>query len=517
MKKLLVLLLAGALTLSACKSMERPDAPSPEGDVQASQAAQGAQNAGESEGQVSEGSGLPAVYMETLMADRYTADGEAMLSQVLIDSVTLVGDGYEAAQATVDSLLYKEQAEIETMADELATDAMLQYEEMKDVEYGYFEAYSSNVRYEVARLDGNVLSLSEESYDYLGGVHGYSAQGGVNIDLKTGAELQMSQLSADPAAFMNQLTAVVLEKLEEVEEDLFPEYANSVKEYLEMEPWYLDAAGIEICFNPYEIGPYSSGVIQVCVPYEEVASYMKPEYCGMTGAGVAAVPMNTKVNVSLGSEGVNGTLECQANWTDDYRCKLMITLNGADTVVEEDAYMRNTYLVKKASGKNFLSYCFDYASDDFKTIIFDLTSGKLQQTDAVYGGLNGKCIGADMMPIAHVIQVLGTREALMPYILTEEGELLAQKDVYEFPGYSGRYALEVAQELPVWVDGKETSLQPGTQLYVTATDDAGIAWFTTVDGSTNGEIHYERPEEYYTMYIDGVSEFDYFVELPYAG
>lgn len=62
-----------------------------------------------------------------------------------------------------------------------------------------------------------------------------------------------------------------------------------------------------------------------------------------------------------------------------------------------------------------------------------------------------------------------------------------------------------------WVEG---TLEPGTQLYPTATDQESFCLFRTVDGR-EGKIEFTMVD--YMMYVDGVSVDELFVSLPYAG
>lgn len=42
--------------------------------------------------------------------------------------------------------------------------------------------------------------------------------------------------------------------------------------------FYFDVQGVHFVFNPYEIGPYAFGVMDIFIPYEKAVSFLKPMY-----------------------------------------------------------------------------------------------------------------------------------------------------------------------------------------------------------------------------------------------
>ena len=254
MKKIALLLLTGTLFLSACQS--------PKQDISEES-----------------GSSLPTISIESFDAQRYAEDGETLLVEISRDSMTLSGAGYEKAANTVKNLFYCTEEELSKEADDLVEMAMEQYTAMED-QMDWFSPYGSSTTYEVTRLDADVLSVRGISYDYEGGAHGYVAEWGTTIDLKSGDELTLSQLAGDTPGFMDKVLEVVLENLNERKEqdELFDTYESYVEQNIEETNWYLDETGIVLVYTPYEIGPYSSGSIAVQIPYEAVTEYMKTEY-----------------------------------------------------------------------------------------------------------------------------------------------------------------------------------------------------------------------------------------------
>ena len=522
MKKTVVLLLVGTLFLSACQ-FSGQDIPDESGSGEQSVSSVvdefAESDAPEYDAPELSETSLPLISIESINVQRYTEDGETLLVEITRDNMTLAGDGYEAAADAVKKQFYCTEEDLSRQADDLAELAMDQYMAVKD-QNAWFSPYGSSTSYEITRLDTNVLSVKGNSYDYEGGAHGYGAEWGTTIDLKSGAELALSQLAENTPRFMNKVLEVVLENLigRQEEDELFDAYESYVEQHIEKTSWYLDAAGIVLVYTPYEIGPYSSGSIAVRVPYEDVAEYMKAEYLPAQENYISRLPIDYEVTTKL-SDGV-----CTILWKmeyvgpyDDYETK--ITVNGGDSFVEPMVSVQHAYLMRRQDGRCFLIFDIDWASDDFETYVYELSADGAVQTADVWAALDGKNIGMDGMRLRFSLDVLGTYISRMSYALTEDGGLEPLEEIYTFTPNREWQGLTTVKELPVTVNGQQTMLPAGTSLFIDATDDAGTAWFTTDEesGAISGEIHYERREDNYQLYINGISEYEYFEMIPYTG
>ena len=522
MKKTVVLLLAVTLFLSACQfsgqDISNEGGSEEQGDSSVFKGSAGSDPAEDDAPELSEAS-LPLISIESINVQRYTEDGETLLVEITRDNMTLSGDGYEKAADAVRKQFYCTEEELSMQADDLAEIAVDQYTATKDQNF-WFSPYGSNTSYEITRLDAKVLSVKVNSYDYEGGAHGYGAEWGTTIDLKNGAELALSQLAEDTPGFMNKVLEMVLEDLSgrQEEDELFDAYESYVEQHIEETSWYLDVAGIVLVYTPYEIGPYSSGNIAVRVPYEEIAEYMKAEYLPTQENYISRLPMDYEVTTKL-SNGV-----CTVLWKmehvgpyDDF--ETTITVNGGDSLVEPMVSVQHAYLMWRQDGRCFLIFDIDWASDDFETFVYELGPDGAVQTADIWAALDGKNIGMDGMRLRFSLDVLGTYISRMNYALKEDGGLEPLEELYTFTPNREWQGLTTVRELPVTVNGQQTTLPAGTSLFIDATDNAGTAWFTTdeASGMVSGEIHYERREDDYQLYINGISEYEYFEMIPYTG
>ena len=75
----------------------------------------------------------------------------------------------------------------------------------------------------------------------------------------------------------------------------------------------------------------------------------------------------------------------------------------------------------------------------------------------------------------------------------------------------------VVKDLPVFVDGKETIIEPGKKIKVIATNNIDKVYFECKEDGISGYFEYTKEEDSWEHFINGVTEYDYFEFLPYAG
>lgn len=151
----------------------------------------------------------------------------------------------------------------------------------------------------VERIDSRALSLVYNTYTFTGGAHGNYSDLAYNFDTESGERIKLDTLSANPDALIAFLSEYLL-KLYNEDEDGY--YSSRVYEDItlggENDPiaalvrdgaWYFDHDGMVFFSQPYELGPYASGIIDFTVPYGELDGqiydkYLPPEYDAADGA-----------------------------------------------------------------------------------------------------------------------------------------------------------------------------------------------------------------------------------------
>ena len=249
-----------------------------------------------------------------------------------------------------------------------------------------------------------------------------------------------------------------------------------------------------------------------------------PEGSAQQEAKVTEVPIGVEIQVNLSREGVTGdTVRIyQGVAEEEYETMVPVCVEVNGQVLEtEDRFewLISCYLIRQSSGKTYLIFDTDYMSADYVTHLYELTDGEFRRASEPVGGACIETVNTDSVLLRETVNVLGTYWPKMEYSISETGELTRQEGLYYTEAFESQI-MTVMRELPVLLDGQETTLPVGTRLRITATDNEGIAWFCTeTDGQdlsgVEGEIHYTRQD--YEIMIDGVSEYEYFDMVPYSG
>ena len=213
-------------------------------------------------------------------------------------------------------------------------------------------------------------------------------------------------------------------------------------------------------------------------------------------------------------ELVDCTFEVRA--LDEWDSNLYLTAAGQEiAVVEIFSYLEEAKLLEFSDGSELVMFVLDEMSDDFYTCFCSVENGKPVLANEVYGSVTEIDLDGTAQ-LNLVVDVLGTWGAVRSYDLSSDGTMTPKPDsLYELIPYM---PVEVGQAFRAsfrdggdWVEG---TLEPGTQLYPTATDQESFCLFRTVDGR-EGKIEFTMVD--YMMYVDGVSVDELFVSLPYAG
>ncbi|MCM1182208.1 MAG: RsiV family protein [Roseburia sp.] len=450
----------------------------------------------------------PAVSITRAQKEWYTEDGEILLFTAEASAVTLESGGSDALAAA----LSERWPGIEGADYEMAIrDAKDDYADRED-KTGFYP-YSTGTDIWLTRSDSTVISFGEYDSDYMGGAHGFYGHSGTTFDVESGRELALADLLSDAEGFYARAVDYIAKELEEdYGDELFPEYRETVGETFDGDwppKWYLNAAGIVLIYNPYEVGPYAMGVAEVLLPYNTFAEFIDAKYIAPHSELMAQAPANEELACLLGEDSVR--LDVSSN---EYSLNEVTVLSGLSSdEIDTFAYHRDSYVIKR-EGRSFLITVEDYASDDNVILVYEVTGGSVRWCDELGGGEVSMLMGTDRLSVRMTLNVFGTYGGRMIYALDSEGMLSQTSEVFEI---DSEYEMTVMRELPVTMDGAERTLAVGERLTITGTDNAGTAYFRLAGSGETGEIRYTRDEESRTLFIDGVSEFEYFDALPYAG
>lgn len=144
----------------------------------------------------------------------------------------------------------------------------------------YFYSFTYNPQ----RIDQKVLSFYGDKVKFTGTAHAEKSRKGASYDLATGDVLTLASIMTTEAT-SEDFSKLVLEGLaDRAEGDFLREgYSEDVKRRFtddtsQDENWYFTTTGLCFYFDPYEIAPYTSGVITVELPYEKLNGLLLPDY-----------------------------------------------------------------------------------------------------------------------------------------------------------------------------------------------------------------------------------------------
>lgn len=156
--------------------------------------------------------------------------------------------------------------------------------------------YLCQILFDPMRIDQNILSLFGNFVTYQGLSHPESTQLSSTYDLTTGKKLTLSDILTDSST-ADALTELLVNALAG-KAGLYPDYEETVKHRIFLNfkhdtAWYLSTDGLCFYFAPYDIAPYSSGVIHATIPYKNLTGILDDAYFP-----VELEPADGNINVS---------------------------------------------------------------------------------------------------------------------------------------------------------------------------------------------------------------------------
>ncbi len=452
------------------------------------------------------------VSVETIVRNHTLEGNENAVMSLEYCDVSVEGDGYENLKRAVENWSLERGEELRSIYASLeeTVKAELQYEE---------EFYGDSIWQSVTtkRADSTVLSLSEESYQ---GSQGQFYKEGWNFDAATGKKLVLADILSDAQSFTDAAKKRTVEELQkEYSEDVSADFLMLTEKSWETMAdtgWYLDASGIVLLLEDYTEGPYELRDVEIHLPYEDFRPYMKENYLPKNGDGVLSFDVNQEIFVTLPESGKEISLMLYREWDENEIDAIQyIQLGESKKTLDSYVSIRDLYLVR--NGQKLLCMVeVDVASDDFVTTIYDLSGGRIQQIAEIGASVDSGNINIHEVQMEFAIDLLGTYTGVKTYQITETGEL--QTEDTEYILHRNETVLTTTVDLPVVLEGGESTLPAGSHIILTVTDGETYAKFVIQETGQTGVISVERDsEEYYHFRVNGMDEWECFEMLPYAG
>ena len=226
---------------------------------------------------------LPAT-VETLS----DTNGNEIFSYTYQSMSLVVADPDVADKIILD--FFSRQDQHRTSAEAIHTLATENYTE------GDWVPYLFSALYNPMRVDENVLSLAGTTVSWSGGNHPNYNCVYANYDMVTGDVMTLGSILThkDKAA---ELCDLVIDAIAEVQEQysIWSDYDKIIRNRFASDisydsAWFFDTNGLCFRFTPYEIAPYSSGIITVTIPYSKLTGIIEDAYFPVEQQVVQAEP-----------------------------------------------------------------------------------------------------------------------------------------------------------------------------------------------------------------------------------
>lgn len=218
-----------------------------------------------------------AVSMPIVSEPLVSKDGNTIFEYFYQNMYLTMPDADVANKIIVDFLNRRSQAHAQSV--NVYNSALADYDGSED-----WLPYTLRFLFSTTRIDQGVLSMYGESHLFNGGQRSEKTYMSANYDMVSGDVLTLGSIlyHIDTKQALCQL---IIEKLGSMSDQtqLYPYYDEAVEDYFQqdeayLESFYFTADSLCFYFAPYEIAPYSSGLITVAIPYEELTGIIGDQY-----------------------------------------------------------------------------------------------------------------------------------------------------------------------------------------------------------------------------------------------
>lgn len=207
--------------------------------------------------------------------------------------------------------------------------------------------YLYSALYDPMRIDENVLSLAGTVASWSGGSHPNYNCVYANYDMVTGDAMTLGSILThkDKAADLGALLIDAIAQIQE-EKSIWSDYVNYIEKRFAADisyddAWYFDANGLCFRFTPYEIAPYSSGIITVTIPYSKLTGIIEDNYFPMEQQ-----PMEGSLQIN--------PMESVTIDTFSQFAELVLDKEGARILLSTDSILYNV-CIRQVGGPNYIA------------------------------------------------------------------------------------------------------------------------------------------------------------------
>ena len=201
------------------------------------------------------------------------------IPEVLQNSKVAENINNSISEEIIAMLLFEEKEDIETATIAQAIESFNHgYTEMTELyDDEAAENWEAKITGRVTFENKNTLTIALDSYLFTGGAHGYSSGRFLNFDKTKGNELEVWQLFKNKEDF-TQFAEAKFREQENIPEEKSINYTGFMFErdsFHLPENIGLTKNGIQLLYNQYEVAPFADGPIELILPYDESAKYLR--------------------------------------------------------------------------------------------------------------------------------------------------------------------------------------------------------------------------------------------------
>ncbi|WP_189260291.1 DUF3298 and DUF4163 domain-containing protein [Pseudobutyrivibrio ruminis] len=448
-----------------------------------------------------------------------------------IQCVELTDDGHPELKEAVNNYFSKQIQQFNKSCESYLEDSKKANQKLsKDEEdnagaenenvYDYTAYYSYDIYCEVTRCDNEMLSIKLDEYSFTGGAHGTTIEYGVTFDAKTGEILENSSFDGFKDIVKEEILNRIDNSTEEATSSLFEDYKDTINHHFEgglsTLGVYFNERGIVVAFEQAEIVPYAAGIPTFNIPYSKLVGFDE-KYLPEGDFYTAEIPSNGFAEmVDVNGDGEETPVYLETIPDEDLGDSYILHI-GDDTIENggDDAYyMCSPMFVHSSTGNYFILDCtgmsdwhttYLYNADKNYTLVQSISGNITEISD-------GKCT------IQAKVDAFGSWGAKKEYTYDGNGFVTTDKvDNLDNLPSKGDDAIGITLLKKLTYtdkDGKQQTLSKGTVIYPTVLDGDKLE-FMTEDGAESGYFTFEYKDG--VRYVDGVSEYDLFADMPYAG
>jgi hypothetical protein len=179
------------------------------------------------------------------------------------------------SEEVISLLTFEDSLEVGTL-DEAIQSFRKGYEHIQRLYPDETPGWNAEVFAEISYEDEHWLSIRLDTYTFTGGAHGYGSVRFLNFNKHKGAELETWELFRNRDNF-EQFAEARFREQENIPEN---KPINSTGFMFEEDRFYLpeniglEADGIKLLYNQYEVASYADGPIELVLPYADIQQFL---------------------------------------------------------------------------------------------------------------------------------------------------------------------------------------------------------------------------------------------------